>query len=246
MPLSPPWHCHQSPDNNSKPLQWRHNDHDGVSNHQPNGCLLNRLFRRRSKKPSKLRITGLCVGNSLGPVNSPRKRFPFDDVIMTYDLYFISLLLWRDNAFRITGTVMGTTTRSHLAKNNTALLRFLIWLYCVFFIVNLNKLLNQHLICSGLRHLNAHDTSLRKWSIVNCWYCYQSHRWDWQQQRNMCPNISLTAHFSAIHKLSSNTQDKLLKLLCCLINIALNVIRPWSDGVNNCCRDPITAQRVIR
>ena len=69
-------------------LQWRHSDHDGVSNHQPNGCLLNRLFRRRSKKPSKLRVTGLCVGNSPGPVNSPhkgpvtRKMFPFDDVIM--------------------------------------------------------------------------------------------------------------------------------------------------------------------
>ena len=45
-------------------LHWRHNDHDGVSNHQPHGCLLNRLFRRRSKKTSKFRITGLCVGNS--------------------------------------------------------------------------------------------------------------------------------------------------------------------------------------
>ena len=69
-------------------LHWRHNDPDSVSNHQPHGCLLNRLFRRRSKKTSKLRVTGLCVGNSPGPVNSPhkgpvtRKMFPFDDVIM--------------------------------------------------------------------------------------------------------------------------------------------------------------------
>ena len=55
------------------PLYWRHNDHDGVSNHQPHGCLLNRLFRRRSMKTSKLRVTGLCVGNSPGPVNSPHK-----------------------------------------------------------------------------------------------------------------------------------------------------------------------------
>ena len=31
-------------------LHWRNNDHDGVSNHQPHGCLLNRLFRLRSKK----------------------------------------------------------------------------------------------------------------------------------------------------------------------------------------------------
>ena len=44
--------------------QWRHNEHNGVSNHQPHHCLLNRLFRRRSKKTSKLRITGLCAGNS--------------------------------------------------------------------------------------------------------------------------------------------------------------------------------------
>ena len=72
-------------------LLWRHNEHDSVSNHQPRGCLLNRLFRRRSKKTSKLRVTGLCVGNSPKPVNSPhkgpvtRKMFPFDDVIMWND-----------------------------------------------------------------------------------------------------------------------------------------------------------------
>ena len=48
------------------PLRWRHNDHAGVSNHQPHGCLLNRLFRRKSKKTSKLRVTGLCAGNSPG------------------------------------------------------------------------------------------------------------------------------------------------------------------------------------
>ena len=45
-------------------LRWRHNEGDGVSNHQPRDYLLNRLFRRRSKKTSKLRVTGLCVGNS--------------------------------------------------------------------------------------------------------------------------------------------------------------------------------------
>ena len=45
-------------------LQWHHNEHDGISNHQPHDCLLNRLFRHRSKKPSTLRVTGLCEGNS--------------------------------------------------------------------------------------------------------------------------------------------------------------------------------------
>ena len=52
-------------------LQWRHNGHDSVSNHQPHDCLLNRLFRRRSKKTSKLRVTGLCVENSPGTGEFP-------------------------------------------------------------------------------------------------------------------------------------------------------------------------------
>ena len=52
-------------------LFWRHNEHDSVSNHQPHECLLNLLFRRRSKKTSKLRVTGLCVGNSPGTGEFP-------------------------------------------------------------------------------------------------------------------------------------------------------------------------------
>ena len=48
------------------PLQWHHNGHDGVSNHQPPHCLPNHLFGCRSKKTSKLRVTGLCAGNSPG------------------------------------------------------------------------------------------------------------------------------------------------------------------------------------
>ena len=52
-------------------LRLRHNGHDGLSNYQPHDCLLNRLFRRRSKKTSKLRDTGLCAGNSPGTGEFP-------------------------------------------------------------------------------------------------------------------------------------------------------------------------------
>ena len=48
----------------SLPLLWRHNGRGTVSNHQPHHCLLNRLFRSRSKKTPKLRVTGLSAGNS--------------------------------------------------------------------------------------------------------------------------------------------------------------------------------------
>ena len=44
-------------------LRWRHNGCDGVSNHRRLDCLFKRLFRRKSTKTSKLRVTGLCEGN---------------------------------------------------------------------------------------------------------------------------------------------------------------------------------------
>ena len=52
-------------------LRWRHNGCDSVSNHQLRCCLLNRLFRSRSKETSKLRVTGLCEGNSPGTGEFP-------------------------------------------------------------------------------------------------------------------------------------------------------------------------------
>ena len=55
-------------------LQWRHNERDGVSNHQPHECLLKRLFRRRSNKTSKLPFTGLCEGNLPATGEFPAQR----------------------------------------------------------------------------------------------------------------------------------------------------------------------------
>ena len=69
-------------------LHWRHNEPDGVSNHQPRDCLLNCLFRCKSKKTSKLSVTGLCAENSPGTGEfsaqkaSNAEMFSFDDVIM--------------------------------------------------------------------------------------------------------------------------------------------------------------------
>ena len=55
-------------------------------------CLLSyHMIWGRSKGTSKLRVTGLCAGNSPVTVNSPRKwpvtrkMFPFDDVIMDWN-----------------------------------------------------------------------------------------------------------------------------------------------------------------
>ena len=55
-------------------LQWRHNERDGVSNPLRHECLLNPLFRRRSKKTTKLHVSGLCKGNSPVTRQLPAQR----------------------------------------------------------------------------------------------------------------------------------------------------------------------------
>ena len=83
-------------------LQCRQNGRDGVSNHQPYDCLLNRLFRRRSEKTPKLRVTGLCEGNSLvtGEFSAQRASNNAENVSLwwRHHVGVIYLALWgRDN-----------------------------------------------------------------------------------------------------------------------------------------------------
>ena len=67
-------------------LEWRHNERHGVSNHQRLGCLLKRLFWRRSKKTPKPRVTGLGEGNPPVTGGFPSQR-------ATY--------LWRGKCFHL-------------------------------------------------------------------------------------------------------------------------------------------------
>ena len=108
--------CKVHPTNTSR---WRHNGRDAVSNHQRLYCLLSCLFRHRSKKTLKLRVTGLCAGIHRWPVNSPhkglvtRKMSPFDGVIMVYTLLWCFALLWlhcSDPCGLFTGTIMMTSS----------------------------------------------------------------------------------------------------------------------------------------
>ena len=63
-------------------LRWRHNKRYDVSNHQRLDGLLNRLFRWRSKKTSKLCVTGLCEGIVVTELN------------MSAAWYFLSYVLY--------------------------------------------------------------------------------------------------------------------------------------------------------
>ena len=55
-------------------LEWRHDERNGVSNFRRFEFLRNRLLRRRSKKISKLCVTGLCEGNSPMTCGFPSQR----------------------------------------------------------------------------------------------------------------------------------------------------------------------------
>ena len=81
-------------------LQWRHNHRDGVSNHQPHDCILNRLFRRRSNKKMKssaLRV--LCEGNSPVTGEFPTQR--------TRNAEKVSIW-WRLHDYTVISRVSGT------------------------------------------------------------------------------------------------------------------------------------------
>ena len=68
-----------------------------VSNHQPLDCLLNRLFRRRSKKTSKLRATGLCAGNSPETGEFPAERASNAENVSIW---------WRHHVLRIPSAIL--------------------------------------------------------------------------------------------------------------------------------------------
>ena len=88
-------------------LKCRHNERDGVSNHRRVDCLPNRLFRRRSKKTSKLCVTGLCAGNSLVTDEFPAQRASNAEDVSIW---------WRQHCLLGSGLSTTGTTHSFIFK----------------------------------------------------------------------------------------------------------------------------------
>ena len=71
-------------------LQWRHNECDGVSNHQPRDFYSTVYSDTDQRKHQSSASLAFVWGIHRGPVNSPhkwpvtRKMIPFDDVIMDW------------------------------------------------------------------------------------------------------------------------------------------------------------------
>ena len=92
---------------NHTPLQWRHNERDGVSNHRRLDCSINRLSRRRSNKTSKLPAPGLCGGNSPITGEFPAQRASNAENVsiwwhhhVSFQLLFMQFLEWRNRQIK--------------------------------------------------------------------------------------------------------------------------------------------------
>ena len=83
LPIDQSWNIHWPIS-----LLWRHNGHDGISNHQPHDCLLNLHSGTDQRKHQSSASLAVGWGIHRWRVNSSHKwpvtwhMFPFDDVIM--------------------------------------------------------------------------------------------------------------------------------------------------------------------
>ena len=172
-----------------KHIQWSHNGRDDVSNHQPHDCLLNPLFRHISTKTWKLRVTGLCEGNSPMTGEFPTQRVsnaenvPIwwrqnDNLRCWHWLKFqlndsISVAVsWHGNASCITGPLWGNPLLERRIPGPVKgrVLRS----FDIFFVGSLNKLLNNRLITGGLRRRGVHVCML-PFEQHNTCRCVNSH-----------------------------------------------------------------------
>ena len=105
---------------------WRHNEHDGVSNHQPHDCLLNLNSGADQRNHQRSASLAFVRGIHRWPVNSPhkwpvtRKMFPFDDVIMLQTNKAVAA--WNGHVFCIENLPVSGSFPSTKCQHYTALI----------------------------------------------------------------------------------------------------------------------------
>ena len=149
-------------------LHWRYNGGDCVSNHQPHDCLLKRLFRRRSKKTSKLRVTGLCE-------TSPgTDEFPAPQMGSTAENVYI---WWRHHVVNVLSQ-SGWSLCLLLNRYNVVIfqwqanhLNLLTHKYILPLCINVDKGNNNIMIQSPLMGLNGRSLQIKTEITVNSTSC---------------------------------------------------------------------------
>ena len=138
-----------------KPLQWRHNWRVSVSKQQPHDCLLSRLFRRRWKKTSKLRVTGLCTGNSPGTGEFPAQ--------MASNAENVSIW-WRHHA--------STRDQQDLYMWTCDISLYFLFHTCIFIKAFSSMFYSTHgCDIGGFMWQIYHSKKLSNW-LIKHWYCF--------------------------------------------------------------------------
>ena len=114
-------------------LQWRHNERDGVSNHQPHDCLLNRLFNIKENIKA-MRHWPLC-GNSPVTGEFPAQTASYAENVCIWWRHHVTS--WHRDNFRMNGPLWGEPPGnggfpSHICES-----------FDIFFDFSLNKLLKK-------------------------------------------------------------------------------------------------------
>ena len=137
-------------------LQWRHNELTGVSNHQPQDCLLSRLFGRRLKKSSKLRVTGLCKGNS--PVTG---EFPAQSACNADNVS----IWWRHHESEQPMKRIDHASSIHISVSLTIYNIESWWVFCIFKNMCWNITFMIATLCLHLARLWKHYVSIKAVNI---------------------------------------------------------------------------------
>ena len=175
-------------------LQWRHNEHDGVSNHRSHNCFLNLLFRRRSKKTSKLRVTGLGEGNSPVTGEFPTERasnaenVSIDDDIMEPRQQYPSDLL--------SGVIYAGQQKSRVLWPHDDVIKWKLFLRyrpvvrAIHQLPRLRRMRDVTMKVSLVLSLNIFYRIYDRYKVV--WWCYNRDRWRLVQGccRNSRPTIT--------------------------------------------------------
>ena len=149
-------------------LQWRPNGHDGVSNHQPHHCLLSRLFGRRSKKTSKLRVTGLCAGNSPGTDEFPAQMASNAENVSIWWRHHDLIHIWLNPFVKVCFTSLNESTgcptlRKYTHVRNFSNTQYLLkcisvfWLQICTYLIKRNKLLKAEVVTAWVLYHETRD-----------------------------------------------------------------------------------------
>ena len=149
-------------------LQWRRNECEGISNHRCIDCVLN---CRRSKKPPKFRVTGLCEGNQPVTGGFPSQRANNAENVSIW---------WRHHgnvSLKSGGIAAVNVAHANCPKSNYLLLiraktrmKFKEYGFVLFFLWEIYITRNWWKYVYG----NSHSLRLSRTDIVHCWLSWPS------------------------------------------------------------------------